>query len=513
MKVKDDLGLNIIDFIRRADMLNDQTLSETQIVCLKSIYGTSLNDREREIYFRGTGRTTYEKKEQREATFITGRRGGKTGKLAAPIVCYEAFRDHGLPPGEDAYVMLLAPTLKQAHIAFRYIRKYLRNSPILSKRIIRMTRDEITLDNNVVIGCHACTQDGVRGRTVVAIVCDEIAFWAFDEDAANPADEVLAALRPGMATVRKAKLIKISTPHTKSGVLWDEFQRRGELNFPVWQVSSFEMNPTVTPQMVESDRRLGEDKYRREYLAQFTDSISGWVPAEVLDPCIARGRHQLPRQHGLNYIAALDPASRGHNFALVIVHQVPDGTVVVDLVRTWTGSTKVPLPFEGVFDEIKPIFDSYGISSAVGDQFNCDAIQQYLQKIGITYKIIVFGLQTRAQIFTGLKHLMVQGKIELLDDKPLLQQLRNLTEERSDRGAIDIRPSTGKDDQAVALALAASEVVKWRPPDVFDSVPVNSGFPPYMCRDPETCELAAGCRKHPKCVDERRCLGFVQISF
>jgi hypothetical protein len=100
-----------------------------------------------------------------------------------------------------------------------------------------------------------------------------------------------------------------------------------------------------------------------------------------------------------------------------------------------------------------------------------------------------------------------------LDDKALLQQLRNLTEERSDRGAIDIRPSSGKDDQAVALALAVSEVVKWRPPDVFDSVPVNSGFPPYMCRDPETCEYAAGCRNHPRCVDEGRCLDFVKISF
>jgi len=49
---------------------------------------------------------------------------------------------------------------------------------------------------------HACTQDGVRGRTVVAIVCNEIGFWAFEEDAANPADEVLAALRPGMASAQ-----------------------------------------------------------------------------------------------------------------------------------------------------------------------------------------------------------------------------------------------------------------------------------------------------------------------
>jgi hypothetical protein len=349
---------------------------------------------------------------------------------------------------------------------------------------------------------------------VVAIVCDEIAHWAFDEDAANPADEVLAALRPSMATVRNAKLIKISTPYIKSGVLWDEYQRRGELDYPIWQLTTFDLNPTLTPEMLGSERQHGEEYFRREYMAEFTDSISGWVPAEILNPCIARSRQQLPRQEGQNYIAAIDPATRGHNFALVILHQVPDGTVVVDLVRVWTGSTKIPLPFEGVLNEIKTILDSYGISSAIGDQFHCDAIQQYLQKIGVWYDVHVFGPQTRAQIFSGLKHLMVQGKIEILDDKPLLQQLRNLTEERSDRGQIDIRPSSGKDDQAVALALAASEVTKHRRPDTFDSVCVECSFlRDASYRDPETCELAAVCANHPKCVDEGRCLGFVRIIF
>jgi len=51
----------------------------------------------------------------------------------------------------------------------------------------------------------------VRGRIIVAVIADEIAFWA-DDQSANPAQEVLDALRPGMITVRNAKLVKISTP-------------------------------------------------------------------------------------------------------------------------------------------------------------------------------------------------------------------------------------------------------------------------------------------------------------
>ena len=278
-----DSKLTIVDFIR--EILNDQTFSETQIAIFKSIYGLPLSDHELEINFRGTGRATYDAKEQPEVTIIAGRRGGKT-KMAAAIACYEAFRNHGLPRGELGHVMLLAPTLDQSGIAFQYIRNNLRNSPILSKCITRATKDEITLNNNIVIGSYACTQAGVRGRSVVAVICDEIGFWATDEDAANPADEVLAAIRPAMVTVRNAKLIKISTPYTKSGVLWNEFQQRRELNFPVWRLSTFELNPTVTPEMemVESERRRSEENYRREYLAQFTDAVNGWIVPEILDP-------------------------------------------------------------------------------------------------------------------------------------------------------------------------------------------------------------------------------------
>lgn len=165
-----ELQLDVIQFVQHPDLLNDQSLSETQITVLKVTYGLPLTDRELEIYRRGTGCEAYNANEQREVTIIAGRRGGKTGKLAAPIACYQAFRDHGLPSGEVGYVMLLAPTLAQSQIAFRYIRHYICNSKVLSARVSRITDDEITLKNSIVIGCYACAYARVRGRTIVAAV-------------------------------------------------------------------------------------------------------------------------------------------------------------------------------------------------------------------------------------------------------------------------------------------------------------------------------------------------------
>ena len=306
------------------------------------------------------------------------------------------------------------------------------------------------------------------------------------------------------------------TPYARSGILWEEFQQRGELAFPVWQATTFEMNPTLTPKMLEGELRRSEEKYTREYLAQFTDSISGWVAPEILDPCIVRSRRELPRQPDVDYVAAIDPASRHNDFALAILHQVPDGTIVVDRVAHWTGTKTAPLQFEYVLGQIKQILDSYEIGAIIGDQYYADAIKQHLQKLGIYYKISNFGASTRSQIFSNLKHLMVQGKIQLLDDAELLRQLRNLREKKTSRGQIDIRPTGGmKDDKAVVLALAASEVSR-RPEVVLGISPGIVDFTPSRARlsmIPGNCPYEAECRNCPRCMDEGRCLGFEDEGF
>jgi len=133
------IPLNIVEFFEHPQLIADQSLSMAQKACLKSIYGLPLEVEEFELYKRATGRQAYDVTEQREATILSGRRGGKTTKIAARIAIYEALRDHGLPKGEEGCVMLLAPTLKQARIAFRAIRKDLRSSMWMKLNFPRYT--------------------------------------------------------------------------------------------------------------------------------------------------------------------------------------------------------------------------------------------------------------------------------------------------------------------------------------------------------------------------------------
>jgi hypothetical protein len=159
-----EISLDMERFIKHSDLLNEQSFSPAQTTCVKAVYGLPLSNLELEIYQRATGRETYDLTEQREVTFIAGRRSGKTGKIASAIAVFEACRAEPFPPGEYAYVLLLAPTIAQARVALRYIRAYLRNSKTLAEKIVRETKNEITLDNRIIIGCYASVRKKINWK-------------------------------------------------------------------------------------------------------------------------------------------------------------------------------------------------------------------------------------------------------------------------------------------------------------------------------------------------------------
>jgi len=513
MKQKEILeqGLTISEFIRHPRLLNDQSNSVAQDAILKSTYGLELGDSELEIYRRGTGRELYVAREQREITVLAGRRSGKTAKIGARIVLYEAFRDHRMPRSERAYVMLVAPTIAQAEIAYDYIRKDILSSPILLARVAKFRKNEIVLKNGITIICCACSSISVRGTGVVAAICDEVSFWRNDETSVHCDEEVLAALRPSMITFPTSKLIKITTPHAKRGIVWNEYRRRAELNYPVWQLPTMEMNPTFSLELLEQERDRSLEKFKREFLAEFTDNVVSWIEPEVLDACIVQGRKELPHVSNGTYAAAVDPAFKQSDFGLAIAHRTSEGLIVLDHVARWTGSKKAPLGFERVCREIADILRGYGIDNVQGDQYAAAAIQQEFLKLGLSYREVTFTRQTRPQLFNNLKHLLSQRKIELLDEPALLRQLRSLEEYKAADGGIDVRPEYGKDDLAIVLGLCAFELLQsaCAPPPVPISIGRVArpwdGCLPSRANERGGYPVGEICSKFPKCWDAGRC--------
>ena len=77
--------------------------------------------------------------------------------------------------------MVIAADRRQARVVFRYITGLMERIPMLVGMVESQTRETINLKNRVTLEVHTANFRAVRGYTVAAAICDEVAFWRSDE--------------------------------------------------------------------------------------------------------------------------------------------------------------------------------------------------------------------------------------------------------------------------------------------------------------------------------------------
>jgi hypothetical protein len=124
---------------------------------------------------------------------------------------------------------------------------------MLAREVESVTQKEIRLRSGVTIATHVNSYRTVRGRTVLAAIFDEIAFWRSDDGAsANPDKEVYRAVLPALAA-SGGPLVAISTPYRKTGLLHERHKSFFGVDDPdvlVIQGASQLFNPTLKQAMV-----------------------------------------------------------------------------------------------------------------------------------------------------------------------------------------------------------------------------------------------------------------------
>ncbi|MBO0739539.1 MAG: hypothetical protein J2P48_23865, partial [Alphaproteobacteria bacterium] len=148
-----------------------------------------------------------------------GRRGGKSRCLAGIAVYLACCFDWSpyLDPGEIGVLPVLAADRRQARTIMSYVKAFLAH-PRLAPLIESNQIESIGLLGNVLIEVVSASYRAVRSRTVLAALCDEIAFWHSEESSANPDREIISALEPAMATIPNALLLGSSSPYSRRGV-------------------------------------------------------------------------------------------------------------------------------------------------------------------------------------------------------------------------------------------------------------------------------------------------------
>lgn len=106
---------------------------------LCALFGLRMSDDQATIYRECTGRTELPHEPATEGWLIVGRRGGKSLILALIAIWLACVRDYRqyLQPGERGTVVIIAADRRQARTILRYISRFLKNTPMLARLIVR----------------------------------------------------------------------------------------------------------------------------------------------------------------------------------------------------------------------------------------------------------------------------------------------------------------------------------------------------------------------------------------
>jgi hypothetical protein len=406
----------------------------------------------------------------RELWVCAGRGAGKT-RSGAVLALYAATRQWPRVAGERIYVAIAAPDRKQAQISYRYIRGLIAARPELESLVENETRDSIDLSNGITIEVITASLVQTRGRSYACFILEEAAFLQASEDdgADNRSDqEIIRAIKPGLARVPGSLLVVLSSPWARKGALWGahkKFAKTGGDDRVLYvQASTIELNPVFDQAAIAAAYADDSTSARTEYGAEFRSDIESFVSVEVLDACTVEGRRELGFDETAGgYLAFVDPAggSGGDSMTLAISHR-HGAAAVLDAVVEVIPPFK---PSEAVAEMVE-VLARFDIRAVVGDRYAGDWPRDAFAKHNIGYEP---SERSKSEIYTEFLPLLNGSRASLLDLPRLRQQLLSL-ERRTARGtgreSIDAAGGRLHDDVANAVAgalvLVAEKRNGWR---------------------------------------------------
>jgi hypothetical protein len=444
----------------------------TWLTGLKAAFHLALDASELETFRTIAGDRSLPDRRVREFWAIAGRGSGKSRIAAAVSIYLALFQKHKLAPGERGMVLVIAGTVDQARVVFEYIDGFLTASSALRREIVARNRLEIRLRNGIVIACHPNSFRSVRGRTLVACIFDETAFWR-DETTATPDTEVYTAVLPGLARTN-GMLIAISTPYRKLGLLYAKYRDYfgvDDNDTLIVQGASKVFNPTLADATIAAQRAADPTGSGAEWDALFRDDLASFLDDQSIDAAIDHARPlELPPREGEPYFCFVDMSGGRRDLSTcAIVHVEGEGDAVryvADVVRGRAGD-----PHAAVLEFVE-LAKQYRCTTIVGDNYGAEWCAGAFREAGAEYRRADL---VRSELYLAGLPLFTRGIVSIADQAPLIRELRLLERRtaRSGRDSVD-HGKGGSDDFANALFgalhLAASAPVYVEPPVVLPFV-------------------------------------------
>lgn len=417
-------------------------------------------------------------------TLICGVRSGKSLMAGAAAFHSALTADLSkLLPHERARVVVVAPTLSNAETTFRLLSGAVTSAPALKALLVGVpTTGELSvrradgrLVDILVVAAHRGAVS-LRGTWLAGYILEEVAFFGADASGyIVNAEELLRAASTRLVPGGQGWVI--SSPMGPQGLLhslWKlHFGRPSDVL--VVHAPTLAMNSvTVNRQAIEEVRLRDPDAAAREFDAVWADADAVLIPAAHIDlamqsdePWSDLGKGVLghPYQEGFDYRAAMDPATRGNAWTLVIATQhYEKPTQRVVFCKQWVGSKVKPLSPDTVLAEQALILKEYHLDRCATDQFAADANKDIARRHGLYLYDIAATREENVELYTSMSTKFADGEIELPPDPVVRSDLLGIRKRVSSRIAITLlkTPDGRHCDYAPALARVLS--MTCRPP-------------------------------------------------
>lgn len=347
-------------------------------------------------------------------------------------------------PGEIPRVSIVSTSKENAEVIYNHVIGNVMASKKLQSLVIGApTADAVMMRHPSGVPIEICVAAGSRaGSTLVArwscgIIFDEFPRMVGESEGVinweTQRAAVFGRILPG------AQLMSIGSPWAPFGPAYNYFiKHHGHpskaivfLKAPAW-----DMNPVYwTKEAIDAMRENNPTAYMTDCCAEFAAPEMSLFSGTEIDKCTRRnpdntpGPVCVPPEKGLTYRAAMDPATRGNAWTLVIATRKGRKKIVA-FVDQKVGSQLEPLSPRQVFEEWAPVFRKYGISTVDTDQYMADALRDIAFEFGIHFHQVSMTEVKKAAVYRDIRAKMSEKELELPPD----------TYFRSDLQRVKLRP-------------------------------------------------------------------------
>jgi hypothetical protein len=398
-------------------------------------------------------------------------RCGKSTIVAAAALVAAYMGDcSGLKPGEVPRVTIVSVKLDQAAETYSKLVGAITQSPSLSALLIgKPTADSVKIRNHsgwpveIKLLAGARAGQNLISKWLLGAIFDEAPRMLSQQDGVVNLDDALTAIqarmRPG------AQIFLVGSLWAPRGTVFDLVQERfgkpGK-DAVVIVANGPQLRPALyTPEYCERIRLDNDQTYESDVMSRFADPEDALFSSVDVAACRRKDDALISFVHGQQYIAVMDPATRGNGWTLVVMTQAASNLWQVVLAKEWVGSRQAPLRASEVLREMAEDLLPYELFEVFTDQWGFDLLQNIAE---LAETGLVFTMLTRDDSVDGkrLETLLGMRQISLPENRQLRADLIALKKKPRQQGGFQIifaRTADGRHCDYGAAVLLAMQVL------------------------------------------------------